>query len=378
MEIFWLLTVLGMAYWLFFRNNGSRSTSKTAGSNHAKPSQKMEIPADSANERSEFREASVHTYTRRDPTDGIDYVETDWNRQFAEVDKAIAERDYNFARAWLQRFAYTITGNDAVPELVKDRFKKVMTEFANKDPLYRQIMEQVIPLVHSNPGLTQSQIYKGQTDGIKEQMRYALYFAHELGHIRRAKKGSSYQLFPPDLKEMYGSRFVEIGRKNGVVTYQTLPEYAGGIGASMTATIDEETSELKREATRLKNVGDWDGAIAALIKAKDRTDSDDLRLPIFLQQAGKFDEAMIEFNRILSRVDEQYSREFSHQPVFIQQGQALHAKATIYDKMRLACKRQKLSDEASRYAAICEEYREKFDAYREVADEYQRKKQKRN
>jgi tetratricopeptide (TPR) repeat protein len=376
MEIFWLVVVLGLAYWYFFRKKGNRSISNTADYNQAKPTPKLEISVDSTSERSERREARVHTYIRRDPTDGMDYVETDWNSQFAEIDKAIAECDYNFAREWLQRFAYTITGNDAIPELVKVRFKKVMTEFASQDPLYRQIMERVIPMVHAKPCLTQSEIYKGQPDNIKEQMRYVLYFAHELGHIRRVKKGSSYQLFPPEVREMYGSKFIETGRENGVVTYETLPKYAGGAGASITATIDEETSELNREATRLKNAGDWEGAIAALKKARHRTDSDDLRLPIFLQQAGKFDEAMTEFKLILSRVDEKYARDLSHQPEFIQKGQALHAKATIYDKMRLACKRQKLPDEASRYAAICEEYREKFDAYREIAEEYQRNKQR--
>lgn len=361
---------------VIFRNKGNRSISNTAESKRAKTTPKLEILVDSTSERSERRETRVHTYIRHEPTDGMDYVETDWNSQFAEIDKAIAECDYNFAREWLQRFAYTITGNDTVPELVKDRFKKVMTEFASHDPLYRQIMERTIPMVHANPGMTQSQIYKGQPDDIKEQMRYALYFAHELGHIRRVKKGNSYQLFPPEVREMYGNKFIEVGCENGVVTYETLPKYAGGTGTSITATIDEETAELNREATRLKNAGDWDGAIVALKKARERTDSDDLRLPLFLQQAGRFDEAMTEFNRILSRVDERFARDLSHQPEFIQKGQALHEKATIYDKMRLACKRQNLSDEASRYAAICEKYREEFDAYREVADEYQRKKQK--
>ena len=376
MTIFWSLVILSVAFWLFSRSRSRQKNPNTVKSQQLESTSKQVISINSAIERIDSVLKKTQSEFRQDLADDAVYVETDWNTQFSEIDKAIADKNYDFARQWLQRFAHTITGNDAVPQLVKDRFKKVMTEFASYDPLYKQIIARVLPMVHASPGLMQSQIYKGQSDEIKEQMRYALYFAHELGHIRRLKKGNSYQLFLPEVKEMYGNHFTEVARENGVVTYETSPKYVGGIGASMTVTIDEETAALKREATKLKDIGDWDGAIAALKKARDRTGSDDLRLPVFLQQAGKFDEAIAEFNRMLSGADEQYAIEFSHQPEFIQRGQALHAKAAIYDKMRLACKRQKLSDEANRYATLCEEYREQFDAYREVADEYQLKKQK--
>lgn len=72
-----------------------------------------------------------------------------------------------------------------------------MTHFANEDPLYRQVMERITPLVQANPGMMQSTIYKGQSDEIKEQIRYVLYFAHELGDIHRIKKGNSYLLYLP-------------------------------------------------------------------------------------------------------------------------------------------------------------------------------------
>ena len=73
MEIFWLVVVLGVAYWLFIRNKSNRSISNTVESNQAKPTPKLEIPVDSTSERSERRETRVHTYIRRDPTDGMDY-----------------------------------------------------------------------------------------------------------------------------------------------------------------------------------------------------------------------------------------------------------------------------------------------------------------
>jgi hypothetical protein len=60
-------------------------------------------------------------------------------------------------------------------------------------------MARLNPLVQANPGMVQSQIYKDEPDHIKEQMRYVLYFAHELGHIHRVKKGNSYKLYPPGI-----------------------------------------------------------------------------------------------------------------------------------------------------------------------------------
>lgn len=59
MEIFWLVVVLGVAYWLFFRNKGNRSTSNTAKSNQAKPTPKLIISVDTASERSGRRETRV-------------------------------------------------------------------------------------------------------------------------------------------------------------------------------------------------------------------------------------------------------------------------------------------------------------------------------
>ncbi|MBI5438960.1 MAG: hypothetical protein HY936_08480 [Nitrosomonadales bacterium] len=87
---------------------------------------------------------------------------------------------------------------ETVTDGQRTNFTRLMTEFAKEDPLYKEVMERVLPLVQANPGMLQSQIYKGQPDHIKEQMRYVLYFANELGHINRIKKGNSYKLFSPD------------------------------------------------------------------------------------------------------------------------------------------------------------------------------------
>lgn len=98
----------------------------------------------------------------------------------------------------LQKIAYTMVGPSVTAE-EKKRFTQQMTEFAKEDPLYNEVMARLIPLVQANPGITQSKLYKGEPDHIKEQMRYVLYFASELGHIRRVKKGNSYELYPPNM-----------------------------------------------------------------------------------------------------------------------------------------------------------------------------------
>lgn len=141
---------------------------------------------------------------------------------------------------------------------------------------------------------------------------------------------------------------------------------------------DEEISALHREATRLKDVGDLDKAIAALQKAQNlmrrsnvvNTTESWLRLPLFLQQGGRFDEAMVEFNRILAETDTRIANEFSHQPEFAQHGFTHHVRATIYDKMRAACKRQNLGDEAARYLALRNEYMEKDEQFKVRLEKY--------
>lgn len=120
-----------------------------------------------------------------------------WLDHCIEIEQAWNRGDFDWARQQLQRIAYGMVEPSATDAQRAD-FTRLMTEFAKEDPLYREVMERVLPLVQANPGMLQSQIYKGQPDHIKEQMRYVLYFANELGHIKRVKKGNSYQLTLPD------------------------------------------------------------------------------------------------------------------------------------------------------------------------------------
>ncbi|MGY0588424.1 MAG: hypothetical protein ACW7DY_22290 [Paraglaciecola chathamensis] len=73
--------------------------------------------------------------------------------------------------------------------------------------------------------------------------------------------------------------------------------------------VDNKTSgELLKEATQLKKAGDWDGAIEALKQAYKNAKSEGvsygadsyLRLPKYLYEAGRGDEAWLEYNRALA------------------------------------------------------------------------------
>lgn len=99
-------------------------------------------------------------------------------------------------RLQLQKVSYEMVGTRHSAE-AKARFKQDMTEFAAADPLVQEITRRAQQIVAQNPGMLQSSIYTHFPDADKEQVRYALYFAHELGWIFRKKKGRSYQLFPP-------------------------------------------------------------------------------------------------------------------------------------------------------------------------------------
>lgn len=334
-----------------------RNKNKTAASPHIRHTTPASLWTSQRPSQStqEFQPISVPVY--------------EWSEQIKD---AWSRGDYDLARAQLQRIAYTMI-EPSVTADEKMRFTQLMTEFAKEDPLYNDVIQRAMPMITVNPGVVQSQIYKGQPEHIKEQMRYVFYFAHELGHIRREKNGSSYKLYPPEVKEMYGNKFIEVKREDGIVTYETLPKSAGGTGTQMTATIDEESAELLREATRLKGEKDWNGAIEALKKADARTGTVGVRLPLYLQQAGRFEEAMIGFNKLLSEVESQAAKDFSHHPERFWKGFSYYPRSHIYDKMRLACKRQKLPEEAAKYEVLRDEFLEKHEKFRREFDNWHRK-----
>lgn len=113
-----------------------------------------------------------------------------------DIERAWRSGDYDLARGALQKYAYGMVGA-GVSEDDKQRFRQLMTEFALDDPLYRDIMTRLKPIVLSRPGILQSAIYAFFPEYDQETVRYVAYFGHEIGDIHRRKKGRSYELLPP-------------------------------------------------------------------------------------------------------------------------------------------------------------------------------------
>lgn len=290
-------------------------------------------------------------------------IEVEWESTFREIERAVTRRDYDFARTWLQKFAYT-TADKNVPQGVRDRFKTLMTAFAKQDPLYQKLIAKILPMVEAQPGIMQTALYPQLPGFDEEQIRYVLYFAHELGDVNRLKKGRSYQVFGS-----VSETVIQPGEKIGVTVATTNIVIRKN-------PIDERIAALHREATQHKE-DDWSKAVACLQDASDlmRRHGGNygierwIRLPVFLQQAGRFSESLKEFDRLVKETDERVRRDSR-----VDASQAWFDYRThldlqlIYDKMRMACKREKLKDESIKFAAMSSEHAERAKELRQIIE----------
>lgn len=107
--------------------------------------------------------------------------------------------------------------------------------------------------------------------------------------------------------------------------------------------MESEEYQLDRQATAFKKAGDWDGAIAALRQRKSLLGLrwDDLKLAKYLQQAGRFDEAMAEVQWLLDQAPAYCQALFGHQPQAIVQCQEVGYRARLHAGAALICKRAK-------------------------------------
>lgn len=122
----------------------------------------------------------------------------------------------------------------------------------------------------------------------------------------------------------------------------------------------EEIAALHREATAKKSEKDWDAAIACLREAAELSPHTKvtypikhyLRLPVFLQQAGRVDESMREFSELIDSVQGRIGKDFAHQPESVQEYLCHADYAAIYEAMATACKRQKMLEKMTEYAEL--------------------------
>ena len=120
---------------------------------------------------------------------------------------------------------------------------------------------------------------------------------------------------------------------------------------------EQRIAALHRQATEHKDNKEWDKAVTCLREAERLKGNvltvypvkHSLRLPLFLQQAGRFDEAMREFQALLDGTEARIARQFSHQKK-TEQTKIVHADyADIYKAMSTACKREKRMDLVEKY-----------------------------
>lgn len=122
-------------------------------------------------------------------------VEVTGHPVFVELSPMLAVGDWGAARRFLQKIAYGINTASVDDQRI---FKKIMTIFAEADPLYQQCMRGIRPFIEASPGIKQTALYPHMAAAPDtEHCRYVLYFADELGDIVRRKKGNSYEVFLP-------------------------------------------------------------------------------------------------------------------------------------------------------------------------------------
>lgn len=124
--------------------------------------------------------------------------------------------------------------------------------------------------------------------------------------------------------------------------------------------LEEEVSRLLKAATAEQKGGNPDQAIKLLHRAYglmakspiSRSIETYLRLPLYLQKDGRFDEAMVEFDAVLSAIPAKIAREFAHCGQTTQRRIVATDRSIVYDKMRLACQREKRPERAVMYAVF--------------------------
>lgn len=110
----------------------------------------------------------------------------------------------------------------------------------------------------------------------------------------------------------------------------------------------KDPDSLLKEATTAKKSGNLDEAATLLRKAYAAISKSDLdygaktflRLPLLLQEAGKFDDAWDEFHHLLTKGYPNQSKDSQLVPM---------SHSDIYDKMRLFLQREGRNDEAVKY-----------------------------
>lgn len=138
---------------------------------------------------------------------------------------------------------------------------------------------------------------------------------------------------------------------------------------------DEVFADLNRQATQARSDGDMDKAVALLQQAKQRQgDSyEDTRLALYLQHAGRFDEAMAEFEWLLHRLEQRVENDMAHTTPTRRKAFVSYGRHVIHDKARLASEREGRSDLAQFHGQLADQYEKEERKQRAAADRVERR-----
>lgn len=115
------------------------------------------------------------------------------------------------------------------------------------------------------------------------------------------------------------------------------------IKTSVIINFDKERYEKERFASQLKQEGDINEACRVLYEISDQYCSIDTRLPLYLQQAGRFDESIIEMKKILQNSPKKHNEDFSYLSIDKRNYHLLSHYSHVFDKLRLIHQREKMN-----------------------------------
>jgi len=172
-------------------------------------------------------------------------------------------------------------------------------------------------------------------------------------HAKRQLLRSSKSLSQPAVTD-------EVNKKVGELTLQT----------SVVFERDDVLADLNRRATAARDEKNWDKAIGLLQQAKRHEGQGyrDTRLAMYLQQGGRFEEAMREFEWLLSTVP--YHCDMSSAPMtdaFRNYSIALE-HTNIHNKIRIAASRENRADLVSKHLELCQQYQDTVDKLKPVIE----------
>jgi tetratricopeptide (TPR) repeat protein len=125
-----------------------------------------------------------------------------------------------------------------------------------------------------------------------------------------------------------------------------------------------QSFDLLSQATAYKQQKDWAKAVECLRQAYQQFEDISsefgletlLRLPLYLQQGGWFDESITEFKKLLDNTESRVAKQFRWLEGQQKTDQINREKSMIYDKMRLASQREKRTDLVEEYRSLSDRY----------------------